>query len=404
MEVFSMQDFTNLGRKVKISQVCCSDSQQVRRDLQSAPKPGRKNSVFSATTCYHVSISLSCFVAFVVLALGVSSAQTYPGSYPQAAISNAVLRAKIYLPNAEKGFYRGTRFDWAGVVASLEYKGHSYFGPFFERFNPAVSDVVIGNPVEAGINSAASGPVEEFVNGPDGTVLGYADAKPGEAFCKIGVGALRKIDDAPYSSYVNYTIQNGGKRNVKAGTDFVEFTQQLDCGSGYAYSYTKTIRLLKNEPLMTIAHRLVNTGTKPIETQVYDHNFLTIDHQSTGPDVTIGFAFSPKPTDKLDPLAEVRGNQLHFVRDLKDSDTFYGEFRGFGDAAKDYEIHVENQKTGAGVEIRGNRPLVNLGVWAVRTVVAPESFIQINIPRDKEFTWADTYRFYLLGRTSERKK
>jgi hypothetical protein len=51
------------------------------------------------------------------------------------------LRAKVYVPDGEKGFYRGIRFDWAGVMESLEYKGHGYFGPFFEKFDPAVSDV-----------------------------------------------------------------------------------------------------------------------------------------------------------------------------------------------------------------------------------------------------------------------
>jgi hypothetical protein len=360
--------------------------------------------VFSMKTWRPASMWIYSLLASATLAVRHSSAQTYAGAYPQAEISSGVLRATVYLTDAETGFYRGTRFDWAGVIGSLEYKNHNYFGPFFEKFNPSVADVVIGDPVEAGINSAASGPVEEFVNHPDGAALGYAEAKPGEAFCKIGVGALSKIDDAPYSSYVNYPILNGGKRSVKTGGDFIEFTQEVDCGSGYAYAYSKTIRLLENAPVMTIAHRLVNRGVRPIETQVYDHNFLTIDHQSTGPDVTIGFAFSPKPTGKLDPLAEVRGNQLHFSKEFKGSDTFYGEFKGFASTAKDYEIRVENQKAGAGVEIRGDRPLVNLGVWAVRTVVAPEPFIEINIPSGKEFSWTYTYRFYSVAGTRERKK
>lgn len=321
------------------------------------------------------------------------TAQTYPGPYPQKEISNGVLRAKIYLPDAEKGFYRGTRFDWAGVMGSLEYKGHDYFGPFFEKFSPAVSDVVIGNPVEAGINSAASGPVEEFI-GADETALGYKQAKPGEAFCKIGVGSLRKIDDSAYSSYTNYPILDGGKRTVQSGTDWIEFTQQLDCGSGYGYSYTKTIRFLKGEPVMTIEHRLVNTGQKAIETLVYDHNFLTIDHQSTGPEITIEFAFAPKPMEKLDRLAEIRGKQLVFPKDLKGDDTFYDEFGGFGQTPADYEIRVENHKSGAGVVIDGDQPLARIGVWAVRTVVAPEPFIKIDVPVGKELRWKYTYRFY----------
>jgi hypothetical protein len=333
------------------------------------------------------------FIVGYFLAAALVAAQTYPGAYPQREISNGALRAKIYLPDGEKGFYRGMRFDWAGVMASLEYKGHGYFGSFFEKFDPAVSDVEIGNPVVAGIASAASGPVEEFV-GADESALGYAEAKPGETFCKIGVGALRKIDNAPYSSYVNYPIVNGGKRSVKSGDDWIEFTQQLDCGSGYRYEYTKTIRLLKNEPVMTIEHHLVNTGAKPMATQVYDHNFLTIDHQGAGPAIEITFPFAPKPTKTLDPLAEVRGKQLVFPKELRGKDTFYGEFQGFGKTAADYEIRVENKRTGAGVVVTCDQPLANLGVWAVRTIVAPEPYIEIKIPAGRDFSWKYTYTFY----------
>ena len=322
------------------------------------------------------------------------TAQTYPGPYPQAEISNGVLRAKIYLPDAAKGFYRGTRFDWAAVFGSLEYNSHEYFGPFFEKFNPSVSDVVIGGPIEAGINSAASGPVEEFVSAPDGTALGYDEAKTGGSFCKIGVGSLRKIDKSAYSSYTNYPIVSGGKRTLKSGPDWIEFTQELECGSGYGYSYQKTIRLAKNEPVMTIEHHLMNTGKRAIETQVYDHNFLTIDHQATGPEISVSFPFSLEPTAKLDRLAQIHGNRLTFPNTLKGSDTFYAEFNGFGADARDYEITVENNNTGAGVVISGDQPLVHLGLWAVRTVVAPEPYIQIKVPVGQTFSWKYTYHFY----------
>jgi len=341
------------------------------------------------------TMKMACCILMLFWAALRMQAQTYPGTYSQKEISNGVLRAKVYLPDAENGFYRGTRFDWAGVIGSLEYKGHQYFGPFFEKFNPAVPDVVIGNPIEAGINSAASGPVEEFTSGPDGTALVYTEAKAGEAFCKIGVGSLRKIDNAPYSSYTNYPILNGGKLTEKSGPDWIEFAQDLTCGSGYAYTYTKTIRLEKDDSVMTIEHRLINTGKKAIETQVYDHNFLTIDHQTTGPSISIQFAFTPQPTAALDKLAEVRGKQLFFPTDFRGSDTFYGEFKGFGSSAKDYDITVENQKSGAAVDIHGDQPMVYLGVWAVRTVVAPEPYIEIKIPVGEEFRWKYTYRFYV---------
>lgn len=341
------------------------------------------------------TINLSvCCMLMCFLSAEPMKAQTYSGTYPQSEISNGILRAKIYLPDADKGFYRGTRFDWAGVIGSLEYGGHEYFGPFFEKFTPSVSDVVIGDPIEAGVNSAASGPVEEFVSAPDGSALGYDEAKAGESFCKIGVGSLRKIDDSPYSSYTNYPIVSTGKRTTKSGPDWIELTQELECGSGYSYRYQKTIRLAKGEPVMTIEHRLVNTGKRAIETQVYDHNFLTIDHQTTGPALSVSFPFSLEPMGKLEHLAEVRGNQLSFPKEFEGSDTFYAEFKGFGYDAKDYAITVEDKNTGAGVVISGDQPLAHLGLWAVRTVVAPEPYIQIKVPVARDVRWIYTYRFY----------
>jgi hypothetical protein len=335
-------------------------------------------------------------LALVLLVVTPLATQTYPGqSYPQAEISNSVLRAKVYLPDAEKGFYRGMRFDWAGVIGSLEYKGHSYYGPFFEKFDPAVPDVMIGDPVVAGVNSAASGPVEEFI-GKDGSALGYSEAKPGETFCKIGVGSLRKPDNEAYSSYRIYPIVDSGKRTVKSGTDWIEFTQQVKCGSGYEFRYTKTIRFLKNDPVMTIEHRFVNLGKKVVETQVYDHNFLSIDHQQTGPSVVLSFSFGLRSTHDMGGLGEIRGKELRFPKDLKGSDTFYTEFAGFSNDASDYNILVENHQSGGAVLIAGDQPLANVGVWAVRTVVAPEPFVNINVPAGHESRWAYKYTFYTV--------
>jgi hypothetical protein len=42
-----------------------------------------------------------------------------PTSAPQAEITNAVLKVRCYLPDAQKGFYRGTRFDWSYTYSLL---------------------------------------------------------------------------------------------------------------------------------------------------------------------------------------------------------------------------------------------------------------------------------------------
>src|SRR5579862_3797097 len=83
---------------------------------------------------------------------------------PQASISNGLVHAVIYLPDPIHGYYRSTRFDWAGVIPCLAYKGHTYFGAWSPNHNPLVADSI-------------AGPVEEF-RSEDGS-LGYGDAKNG---------------------------------------------------------------------------------------------------------------------------------------------------------------------------------------------------------------------------------
>jgi hypothetical protein len=78
------------------------------------------------------------------LALAAVAAQAAP---PQAAISNSHVRAQLYLPDAQSGYYQGTRFDWSGVISSLEANGHSYFGQWFPRYDPKLHDAITG-PVE----------------------------------------------------------------------------------------------------------------------------------------------------------------------------------------------------------------------------------------------------------------
>jgi hypothetical protein len=78
---------------------------------------------------------------------------------PQAELSNGSLRVKLYLPDAANGFYRASRFDWSGMIYSLEYAGHRYYAPWFQRTDPKVHDFIYqGKEIVAGPCTAATGP------------------------------------------------------------------------------------------------------------------------------------------------------------------------------------------------------------------------------------------------------
>ena len=316
--------------------------------------------------------------------------------YPQAEISNGQIRATLNLPDAQKGYYRGTRFDWSGVIAHLEYAGHTYFEPFYEKFDPNVRDVDLKNGVIAGPISATSGPVEEF-GGADGATPGYAEAKPGGTFIKIGIGVLRKPDDSKYDHYYRYEIADSGRWTVKKAPGWVQFTQEVnDHASGYGYLYRKTVRLVKGKPEMVLEHVLKNTGSKTIEGNVYNHNFFVIDHQPTGPDFAINFQFQISGTREMGNLAQVHGNQINYLKTLENGETAATQINGFGDTAKDYDISVENRKTGAGVHITGDKPLARVFLWSVKTTLCPEVYVNLQIKPGQESKWNARYQFYTL--------
>ncbi len=353
---------------------------------------------------------------------------------PRADISNGQIKARIYLPNANNGYYHSTRFDWSGVIGSLEYKGHVFYGPWFHKTDLAVYDY---NYDDQGVVSAPFtamiGPGEEF--NTSGTALGFAEAQPGGTFVKIGVGVLRKpmageppvpprvmppaSPAAPppsagpgpagaargpaggpdrYDHSRVYTIVDPGKWTVKKDKDSVEFAHVLnDAADGYGYVYQKTIRLVPGKPQMVIAHTLKNTGTKPINTTVYNHNFFVLDGEGPSKDLTITVPFqieSPRPPTP--GLLEVRGNQLVYLKTLTGDERATATIGGFGDTAKDYDIRVENRKLGAGYHVTGDKPLSNIAVWSIRTVNAVEPYNSISIDPGKEFTWNLTYDYYTL--------
>jgi len=333
-------------------------------------------------------------IAFGVLLSG--STIVRGDSALEVPIADGPIQARIYLPDANGGFYRGTRFDWSGVIGSLKYGGHDYYPPWFQRSDPNVHDFIYdGADIVAGPCTAAVGPAEEFA-----MPLGFDEARASGTFVKIGVGVLRKPDDKKYDMFRLYPIADGGKWTVTPKPDSIEFRHELADLSGYAYEYRKTVSVKGNQ--MVLDHSLRNIGRRVIETSVYNHNFLYLDRQSPGPDFSLTVPFkidtSKLPTNSL---AEVHENQIGFSKTLTGEDRVYLELRGFRtntkDAAKDYDIRIENRRLKAGLRITCDRPFSRLALWAIRAPLSIEPFIDMNIPPGKAFTWRINYEYYTIS-------
>ena len=170
-----------------------------------------------------------------------------------------------------------------------------------------------------------------------------------------------------------------------------------------------------------------------------------LDKQPTGPDITVTFPFDIKGSREMTGLAEARGRQIVYLAELQENparvdlpaaapapparrprgalaltppadpapapatgaaapaaprrQTASTPVEGFSTTdAKDFDIAIENRKTGAGVRLSGDRPLSRINFWSVRTTVCPEAYVEVKADPGAETRWKLTYDFYDLRR------
>lgn len=316
----------------------------------------------------------------VSIGASVSASETVAGrsSYPQTNLSTKALKATLYLPDAEKGYYRGTRFDWSGLVSRVEYGGHTFFSEFKQEHDPLNHDDICGTADEFGIESAPS----------------FSQAKPGEPFIKIGIGVLERPDDSPYAFWKRYKIRTPGAWSAAGSSHKINFRQKLQGPDGWDYDYAKTVSLASGGPELKIARKLKNTGTQTIETDQYDHNFLRIDDIPAGTNYTLEFNFAPRlgQDSRTQGYVEVRDHSLVFTREPSPDKAIWVRLEGFG-GREDNSIKIVNHASGAAMIITTDQPLSKLVFYSSGGVLCPEPFVKVSIPPGQTKAWTTTYRF-----------
>jgi len=317
-----------------------------------------------------------------VVALLFTGVTLFAEAHPSAEISNGLITAKIYLPDPEKGYYRGTRFDWSGAIYSLTYKGHEYFGEWQQSDDPYLHDRI-------------SGPVEEFVAGD--SAPGYDDAPVGGLFLRIGVGLCEKPQEDGYRRKHTYKVVDPGRWSTERGDNWIEFVHEV-VGSeiGYGYRYTKRLTLSPRSPELVIDHTLENTGSNLIETSVYNHNFFVIDNQSTGPDFVVRFPFEFSSQRDLKGYAETRGNELAYLKEIPPGAEIGTRLDGYSESADDNRFAIENRAVKAGVRMAADKPISKIVFWSPNTTLCPELYIDMAVSPRQADRWSIRYEFYTL--------
>ena len=336
----------------------------------------------------HAVQAASAAAALGLLPARAQSPKVMPASEllaraPHVALSNGIVTATLYPPGAG-AFYRGTRFDHAGVIGSLKLKGQEFYGPWFDAVREDVADFRwIDGKVAAGRASSTMGPAEEF------DPVGFDKAGPGGIFLIPGVGLVTRPDTQPYNHFRHYepTVRMLNSRYLKSDGNSAQM-RHVVAGAGYSYDYTKTIALTPGRPEMVITHLLRNDGELPIVTSVYDHNFVTLNSGQADMQVTLPFAPAPPaPQTRL----KADGNTIRWPQALEEGQSGYAIL---SETPQPYDFTVTDTRTGASVRAQCERRASQYKLWSIRTVMAVEPYIALNVPPGGgEQRWTYTYTY-----------
>ena len=277
-------------------------------------------------------------------------------------ISNDALKISLHAPDRVEGYYRGTRFDWAGVFAGIEYRGINYAEQWFESYSPVMHDAVCG-------------PAEEF------SPIGLDEAAPGEPFLKIGVGVLEKME-GEYDRFKLHNILDSGRRTLCVTENSAVFGHFISHDNGYGYEYVKEISIT-GKSSFRISHTLRNTGKRHLKGNVYNHNFYTLGALRTGEARRLDFPFRPEGDWRAE-YSEVgfTENGIRFTRNLlKGESVFTGNLHeaGKGMTGSPNSFELRDTDTGCAVKAFCAVPMTKSVFWSNHRIACIEPYMDFDI-------------------------
>lgn len=301
------------------------------------------------------------------MALPAANPLRHPGS---RLLTGGMLGVEVMDPHHAERYNRGVRFSpLAAVLRVWSEEGEFLFSP--TGHDPLTEHG--GLPTEF-----------DVVTSPPG----FAEAREGEPFVKIGVGALRKRGDQ-YRFFESYELVTAGQTEVEWGKDRAVFSQVLDPVNGYGYRLEAAVVVTGNTVLIDWA--LENTGTARLVTECYTHNYIRMGEAPIGPDDVLEFPYDLNPDDARHG-ALIEGPQVRLTEvpshainlRIPYPDGYEGPNR----------CVLRHEPDGRAVEMLTTLPGRYTAVFATAQTFCPEQFIKLDVPPGERVAWVREYRFH----------
>lgn len=301
------------------------------------------------------------FLATIV-GCGAKNARAVPFT-----LGNSHFRVQISIENAALRRKFGPRFDNTANVSQVWLDGHSFLG------GPGLAD-------EFGLMGVG--------------VLGFAEARAGETFLKIGVGQLVRSKDLNYGFWNSYPVARLLAVKVQASPQRLTVQQDAPVTQGYAYRYRKSYLVGVRTGTLEIRYTLRNTGQKAFEFEQYNHNWFTFDGQKANPSWFVAPRFAlgnAKAASWLDRRVETPGLARLGIKSGSITPGNYDPPLALSHAEN--ALVVGDERSGQRVGVRGNFPISHFALFANPDALCPEVFVRRRLLPGKTTTWKRSYRF-----------
>ncbi|ADU28746.1 hypothetical protein [Evansella cellulosilytica] len=282
-------------------------------------------------------------------------------------LKNDRLKVEIQEPGT---FYKGSRFDWTGFISQITLDGNiEYCVP--ERLEEGEGTGGLGFCNEFGIDSP----------------IGYDAIEVGELFPKVGVGLLKKDEDAAYDFFRTYEVSPiEVKINKEANSITFETTNASP--KGYGYHLIKEVAIVDNR--LIIDYRLTNVGKYPIHTNEYSHNFIGINNEFIGEHYQLKM---PRMKNIEVEVGSISSSHDQLTWPSTPDGDFYAHI-DWEVKNGTYNWDVFHDKIGAGVREISEFEPSKIALWGRNHVVCPEVFIDIKLKPNEVKSWKRVYEFY----------
>ena len=287
--------------------------------------------------------------------------------------------------------YQGSRYDWTGFVTQVTLDGrHTFCG--------------VESPVP-GVGSGGLGLCNEF---GIVTPLGYEGTPPGQPFPKLGVGLLTRLDSEAYQFFRPYPVQPCHFAVWQDDAAIKIVADPLPC-VGLAARLEKTMRVDGNA--LVIGYQLANTGTKPLITEEYAHNYLCLDTAPIGPDYALTLPAEAtihllvdqqrRAEEGTPPLLSAQGPTLRLNYAPKDAlllDAAAGAPAETAPSGSWWQ--VTHRESGLGVRETTSFAWERFALYGTPHCLCPEAYLRLSLLPGQSQAWFRRYTFSADGSRS----